>query len=134
MRQNGRRIRLKRAKSPSPHACVETRNRRTGKRKRSNAQQIEQFALPCAREGRISLVKILFATRQNLQTNSKDALACSTTTEVYFFQELNCSGDRTSKDESSMIQSKDFPPCAENLPIIRLNFAPLTAGANSTSH
>ncbi|QDT33614.1 hypothetical protein Mal48_28680 [Thalassoglobus polymorphus] len=36
---------------------------------------LEQFALPCAREERISLVKIQFATRQDLQTNSKDALA-----------------------------------------------------------
>ncbi len=35
---------------------------------------LEQFALPFAREERISLVKMLFATRQNLQTNSKDAL------------------------------------------------------------
>ncbi len=36
--------------------------------------RLEQFALPCAREERISLVKMLFATRQILQTNSKDAL------------------------------------------------------------
>ncbi len=35
---------------------------------------LEQFALPCTREKRISLVKMLFATRQNLQTNPKDAL------------------------------------------------------------
>ncbi len=35
---------------------------------------LEQFALPCAREERISLVKTLFATRQFMQTNSKDAL------------------------------------------------------------
>ncbi|WP_417848316.1 hypothetical protein [Thalassoglobus sp.] len=35
---------------------------------------LEQFALPFAREERIFLVKMLFATRQNLQTNSKDAL------------------------------------------------------------
>ncbi|QDT34613.1 hypothetical protein Mal48_38760 [Thalassoglobus polymorphus] len=35
---------------------------------------LEQFALPCAREERISLVKVLFATRQILQTNSKNAL------------------------------------------------------------
>ncbi len=41
------------------------------------SKTVEQFALPCAREGRISLVKILFATRQNLQTNSKDALVAS---------------------------------------------------------
>ncbi len=34
----------------------------------------EQFVLPCAREEHISPVKMLFATRQNLQTNSKDAL------------------------------------------------------------
>ncbi len=36
---------------------------------------LEQFALPCAREERISLVKLLFATRQNLCTNSKGALS-----------------------------------------------------------
>ncbi len=36
---------------------------------------LEQFALLCAREERISLVKMLFATRQNLQTSSKDALS-----------------------------------------------------------
>ncbi len=35
---------------------------------------LEQFALPFAREERISL-KMLFATRQNLQTNLKDVLA-----------------------------------------------------------
>ncbi|QDT32830.1 hypothetical protein Mal48_20770 [Thalassoglobus polymorphus] len=34
----------------------------------------EPFALPCAREERIALVKMLFATRQSLQTYSKDAL------------------------------------------------------------
>ncbi len=37
-------------------------------------KSLEQFALPFVREVRISLVKMLFATRQNLQTNSKDAL------------------------------------------------------------
>ncbi|QDT33106.1 hypothetical protein [Thalassoglobus polymorphus] len=36
--------------------------------------ELEQFAPPCVREERISLVKILFATRQILQTDSKDAL------------------------------------------------------------
>ncbi len=41
---------------------------------REGSSTLEQFPLPCAREERISLVKILFATRQNLQTNSKDAL------------------------------------------------------------
>ncbi|QDT35397.1 tetratricopeptide repeat protein [Thalassoglobus polymorphus] len=35
---------------------------------------LEQFARPCAREERISLGKMLFATRKILQTNSKDAL------------------------------------------------------------
>ncbi len=35
---------------------------------------LEQFALPLAREERISLAKMLFATRQILPTNSKDAL------------------------------------------------------------
>ncbi len=35
---------------------------------------LEQFALPFAREERISPGKMLFTTRQNLQTNSKDAL------------------------------------------------------------
>ncbi|WP_417847783.1 serine hydrolase domain-containing protein [Thalassoglobus sp.] len=35
---------------------------------------LEQFALPFACEERISLAKMLFATRQNLQTNSRDAL------------------------------------------------------------
>ncbi len=36
--------------------------------------ELEQFALPFAREDRISPVKMLFATRQNLQTSSKVAL------------------------------------------------------------
>ncbi|QDT34880.1 hypothetical protein Mal48_41530 [Thalassoglobus polymorphus] len=40
----------------------------------SIGNDLEQFALPCAREERISLVKILFTTRQVLQTNSKDFL------------------------------------------------------------
>ncbi|QDT33399.1 hypothetical protein Mal48_26520 [Thalassoglobus polymorphus] len=35
---------------------------------------LEQFALPRAREERISLLKMLFTTRQILQSNSKDAL------------------------------------------------------------
>ncbi|QDT33628.1 hypothetical protein Mal48_28820 [Thalassoglobus polymorphus] len=36
---------------------------------------LEQFALPCAREERVSLEKMLFTTRQILQTHSKDVLA-----------------------------------------------------------
>ncbi len=40
--------------------------------------RLEQFALPFAHEERIFLVKMLFSMRQNLQTNSKDALVqCS---------------------------------------------------------
>ncbi len=50
---------------------------------------LEQFALPCARDERISLVKILFATRQNLQTNSKDALELS---ELVRIPEVDSSG------------------------------------------
>ncbi len=37
-------------------------------------KSLEQFALPFVREQRISLVKMLFVTRQNLQTSSKVAL------------------------------------------------------------
>ncbi|QDT33450.1 hypothetical protein Mal48_27030 [Thalassoglobus polymorphus] len=44
-------------------------------RLRKQFLSLEQFALLCAREERISLVKMLFATSQMLQTNSKDALA-----------------------------------------------------------
>ncbi len=46
-------------------------------------------ALPFAREERISLVKMLFATRQILQTNSKDALVDRATAcfqQVFEFQ------------------------------------------------
>ncbi|QDT34574.1 hypothetical protein Mal48_38360 [Thalassoglobus polymorphus] len=39
----------------------------------SHNLNLEQFAPPCAREERISLVNMLFATRQSLQSNSKDA-------------------------------------------------------------
>ncbi len=41
-------------------------------------RRLEQFALSFAREVRIPLVKMLFATRQNLQTDSKDALIPAT--------------------------------------------------------
>ncbi len=44
---------------------------------------LEQFALPCACEERVPLVKMLFATRQNLQTNSKDALVEKMTEEIF---------------------------------------------------
>ncbi|QDT31438.1 hypothetical protein Mal48_06710 [Thalassoglobus polymorphus] len=34
---------------------------------------LEQYAVPCDRESRVSSIKLLFATSQNLNTNSKDA-------------------------------------------------------------
>ncbi|QDT33557.1 hypothetical protein [Thalassoglobus polymorphus] len=49
---------------------------------------LEQFALPLAREERISLVKMLFATRQNLQTNSKDALQPAARNDQAFVRAL----------------------------------------------
>ncbi len=35
---------------------------------------LEQLALPCIREERVSSIKLLSATRQNIYTNSKEAL------------------------------------------------------------
>ncbi|QDT31815.1 serine/threonine-protein kinase [Thalassoglobus polymorphus] len=40
----------------------------------SQESGLEQFALPCAREERVSPVKRLFATRQNANTNSKTTI------------------------------------------------------------
>ncbi len=56
--------------------CLET-NEKAAFSNFENAARLEQFALPFAREERISLAKMLFSTRQNLQTTSKDALVDS---------------------------------------------------------